>query len=161
MSTMTTGVELLLACVLAVAASQKVLARPQWRAARAQLAPAVPDTLWMALPPAEAAVALSLALGIEPWSAIAATVLFASFGLTLLVAYARGSRADCNCFGALFAARVGRGTIVRAAGLTLAALALVLAGVPDTRWHGLGPSVPLTVAAVVAVYDALKPLIAR
>src|SRR5439155_1380275 len=61
---------------------------------------------------------------------------------------ARGERPDCNCFGQIRAAPVGRGTITR--NVALAAVAGVLAAAGP--WEGLGGlGTAVTLLGVVAV----------
>jgi peroxiredoxin len=75
-------------------------------------------------------------------------VLFAAFALVVGVALARGRRPDCNCFGRLHSAQIGRWTLARNLGLA------VLAGL--VAWR----AVPLgwfeTAAAVGAVALAVQ-----
>ena len=60
------------------------------------------------------------------WGAVAAFLLFNVFNAVIAYNLALGRRPDCNCFGQLHSAPVGRSTLARNLGFTLAAAAIVL-----------------------------------
>jgi hypothetical protein len=63
-------------------------------------------SLGVALPAAELAVAVALIVGPSAWfGALAAVVLLLVFVVAIAAALARGSSADCHCFGQLPARR--------------------------------------------------------
>lgn len=159
MTDLSLGLETILASALLVAASQKFLEFTAWRGARVQIAPALPRWLWQALPGAELLVGVGLAIGYRPWAAAAAVALFGAFALVLAFAYRNGVRSDCNCFGAVLPTKVGPVAIARATALAAASVLLLAIAEPLQPVHLLGVSVPLAVAAVVALYGAVRPLL--
>jgi prepilin signal peptidase PulO-like enzyme (type II secretory pathway) len=81
----------------------------------------------LALPVIEVAVAVALLdVSTAVVGAIAAAVLLAAFMAAIAISLARGTQPDCQCFGRLHSATVGRRTLTRDA--VLALLALLVAG---------------------------------
>src|SRR4029078_4005557 len=60
------------------------------------------------------------------WGAVAAFLLFNVFNAVIAYNLALGRRPECNCFGQLHSTPVGRSTLARNLGFTLAAAAIVL-----------------------------------
>jgi uncharacterized membrane protein YphA (DoxX/SURF4 family) len=66
------------------------------------------------LPFAELLAAVALLIPASAWwGAILAAVLLASFGLAIAISLTRGKAPECNCFGQLHSAPVGRSTLAR------------------------------------------------
>ncbi len=134
----------LLAAVFLVAAVGKLLDRPGSRRAFVEFG--VPERLsWplaVALPAAELTVALALLpQATARWGALGALGLLLAFTGAIAYNLARGRRPDCHCFGQLYSAPAGRGTLVRNGALAALAAFLVWQG-----WDDPGPG-PLDWAA--------------
>lgn len=159
MSEIIVALEVVVAAALFVAAAGKLLAWSTWQDARHELRLGVPGPLWASLPPVELACGAALALGLRPWAAVAALVLFAGFAGALTVSYRHGFRGECNCLGTLFPAHVGPGTIARALVLALAASAILLFGDASQAVHPLGLAVSSALAALTILAGAVRPTI--
>lgn len=155
-----TVVGLVLAALLLAAAGLKLAAPRTSVAALATFgirAPRVQRVAWTAVVVAEVALAVTVALGLDP-AAYAAAALMIVFAAAQLVALARGRRgAPCACFGAR--STVGPTAIAR--DLVLAAAFAALPSLPDGRastqaWLGLGLGVcALAIAALTVAVLAL------
>src|SRR3712207_946400 len=76
-----------------------------------------------AVPLAEIVTAIALLpAGTAPYAAAAATVLLGSFAVGIARALARGTEADCHCFGKLHSAPIRRTTLARTLALMVLAL---------------------------------------
>ena len=156
--TVALGLELVLSAILLVAASEKLLTAAAWQSARAAIMDRAPTMVWNAVPGAEIATAIALGVGVRPLAGVAALALFVCFTVVLVIAYRRGVRHDCNCFGALMPMRIGIPAIARAAGLGIAALSLIALGNPGAPLHPIGLAVPAAVAAGVSVFSSVRVL---
>lgn len=129
-----TAIRVLLAIVLTVAASGKLADPAGSRSAFTDLGgPAALASMgaWL-LPLCEIATALALLTPeLAMPGAIAALALFTVFTVVLAAAMARGSTADCHCFGQLKAAPVSGRTVTRTGVLAGLAGMLVIAGRDD------------------------------
>lgn len=150
--------ELMLASALLVAAFGKFTAWGRWREARTELRLDVPAPLWTALPFLEMGVGTGLALGLRPFTAPAALLLFVVFAVALAVSYRRGARGECNCLGALLPTQVGPWAILRALGLALIAAALVFAGPTTSSIHPVGLAGAVVLAAVVILVGSVRAM---
>jgi hypothetical protein len=137
-----TVVGLLLAALLLAAAGLKLAAPRTSAAALATFgirAPALQRLAWGGVVVAEVALAVTVAIGLDP-AAYAAAALMALFAVAQGLALARGRRgAPCACFGAR--STVSPAAVVR--DLVLAAAFAVLPSLPDgpastEAWRGLG-----------------------
>jgi uncharacterized membrane protein YphA (DoxX/SURF4 family) len=130
---------LVLAGVFLVAAVAKVLDLPRTREGFESLGVpgAVVPAASILVPLAELAVAITLVPSATATAAaIAALVLLAAFTAFVAVAVARGTEAECNCFGNVSSRPVGAGTLVRNTGLLVLAgfVAAGGAGTSATGW---------------------------
>jgi methylamine dehydrogenase accessory protein MauD len=112
------------------------------------------------LPLTELAIAASLLfVGAVRWGGLAAVFLLVVFCVVIVRALVRGDAPDCNCFGSLGSAPVGRGTLVRN-GVLLALTGFVtVAGWNDggaSAFAWIGPYGAL--AAVVGVIVAVSAI---
>jgi len=127
------GVQVVLAAVFAVSGVAKLFDLPGTRVAVKEFG--VPEGMApfaaLLLPAAELVVAVALIPGSTArWGAVGAFVLLVTFSAGIANALAKGRTPDCNCFGNLYSARVGRRTLIR--NLGLAALAgFVVVAAPD------------------------------
>ena len=88
------------------------------------------------LPLTELAIAFGLLfVDTARWAATAAVALLLAFSVAIGRVLVRGEAPDCNCFGSLGSAPVGRGTLVRNGALIAVAGFAVVAG-----WNGAGTS---------------------
>ncbi len=148
---------LVLAAVFVVAAVAKTVDRAGARRALEQFgvpAAAVPAVA-LTLPALELAVAVALVpQATATGAAIAAAVLLAAFTAAVALALARGTEAECHCFGAVSANPVGPATLARnVALLALAGLAAAGgAGTSATGWIG---DLSATEAVLASVSAAL------
>ncbi len=157
------GVRLVLAAVLAVAGTAKLLDAAGSRGAlkgfgvprrAARLAGTV-------LPVAELAIAAGLLVPASAWwSALAAAGLLAVFMAAIGVSMARGAAPDCHCFGRLHSAPVSWRTQLRNGMLAAACGVAVLAGrgasgLSPVRWAGHLTAAELGLTAAVAVLSAV------
>lgn len=122
---------LVLAGVFVVAAVAKLVDLDATRRAFRQLG--VPEravaVAVVLLPLAELAIAVALVpAGTARWAAVAAVGLLAVFTAVVGVAVARGSEAECHCFGSVSSRPVGVGTLGRNAGLLALASFVVVGG---------------------------------
>ena len=147
---------LVLAAVFVVAAVAKAFDRPGTRRALEQFGvpAAVVPAAALVLPVVELAVAaLLLPEATAQAGAIAAAALLAAFTVAVGVALARGTEAECHCFGAVSAHPVGPGTLGRNVAL-LALAGLVAAGgagTSATGWVGDLSTTEAVLASVSAV----------
>ena len=153
-------VRLLLAAVFATAAVAKAAGgRKTPEALRAFGVPRwLVRPVAVVLPAAELGVAAALLpAGSTRYAAIAAAGLLAGFTGAVAYQLARGRRPDCNCFGGLQAAPIGKGTLARNAVLIAGAVFVAARG-----WHDAGPSATAwlgePLAAVVAGLGILAVL---
>ncbi len=153
---------LILAAVFVVAAVAKVVDRPGARRALEQFgvpSVAVPAVA-LALPLVEIAVAVALVPEATAQAgAIAATGLLAAFTAAVGLALARGTEAECHCFGAVSARPVGAGTLARNVAL-LALAVLVAAGGAGTSATGWISGLSTTEAVLAAVSAVLAVVVA-
>ena len=145
-----------LAGVFAVAAFGKLADREGSRlAVRDFGVPArAAGSVGLALPVLEVAIAAGLlGVGTAPWAAVVAVALLLTFCVAIARLMRRGEEPECNCFGSIGSAPVGRGTLVRNGVL------LVVAGyVATAAWSDAGPSAVSwlgDVSALVAVIGVL------
>ena len=98
------------------------------------------------LPVCELSVAVALLVsGSARFGALGALVLLSVFVVAIAVGLARGTQADCHCFGQLHSARVGWQTLLRNGVLAALAGFVVLEG-----WHGTGVSATAWIAKLDA-----------
>jgi thiol-disulfide isomerase/thioredoxin len=120
--------QLLLAVIFAIAGVAKLLDRVGTRAAAEAfgVSPRLAPALATGLPIVELGIAVALLPAATVlWGALAAAVLLVIFSVAVARSLRAGSTPDCNCFGGLTQAEVGRGTLAR--NLLLAALSAVVA----------------------------------
>jgi len=151
--------EIVLSTTLLVAASQKIFDGAGWRATRLEVIEHMPAAIWNAVPAVEGTVGIALGVGLRPFAGAAATALFIAFGLVLSVAYRNGARGECNCFGTVLPTNIGPIAILRTTALALASLVLVVSADPSMPGHPLALAIPLALAAVIAVFSSLRPLV--
>ena len=156
MSELIIALDLVVAAALFVAGAGKLFAWSSWQDARHELRLGVPRLLWASLPLVELACGAALSLGLRPWGALAALVLFIGFAGALTVSYRRGARGECNCLGTLFQARVGPGTIGRALVLALATTVILVLGDASQPLHPLGLAVSSALAAVTVLAGTVR-----
>lgn len=139
--------EILLAVVLMIAAVGKIVDGARWRRSLSGYRVRWIDVGAVAalVPMAELVTAVILLLGVEPVAAIAASVLFVSFAAVLGLAYLRGARGNCDCFGELLPSSISPGAVLRA--LTLAGVAVAMLG----PWAPAAISIPVRLAFAVTV----------
>jgi thiol-disulfide isomerase/thioredoxin/uncharacterized membrane protein YphA (DoxX/SURF4 family) len=157
------GLRLVLACVFLVAGAAKLADLPGSR--RAVVGFGVPErfagVVGVGLPVCELAVAVALVLSVSArFGALGAVVLLGVFVAGISVALARGSEADCHCFGQVHSAPVGWSTLAR--NLLLAGMAgfVVLEGwrhpgVSATHWVTRVPAAWLVAICAGLVIVAL------
>jgi uncharacterized membrane protein YphA (DoxX/SURF4 family) len=95
------------------------------------------------IPLAELAIAVGLLIAVAtvPWAALAAALLLAVFCAAIVRVLARGEAPECNCFGSLGSAPVGRGTLARNVVLIGVAGFVAVAGWSDggiSAWTWIG-----------------------
>jgi methylamine dehydrogenase accessory protein MauD len=112
------------------------------------------------LPIVELAIAGSLLpVRTARYGGFAGVVLLCAFCVAIIRVLARGEAPECNCFGSLGSAPVGRGTLVRNAALIAVAALVTIAG-----WNDVGPSAyawigshgVLAAAGMIAAVTALQ-----
>lgn len=135
------------AVALTIAALEKVLDLAYWHASlrRYRLRGLDSAPIAYGVPIVEFLVACLLVGGAQPAAGLASAALFAAFALLLWVAYRRGARHDCGCWGRRTASRIGPATTVRTFGLGLASL-LTAAGGGGLPWY-----MGLTIVVVCAL----------
>lgn len=111
------------------------------------------------LPIVELAIAASLLpVGAVRWGGLAAVVLLSIFCVAIVRVLARGEAPDCNCFGSLGSAPVGRGTLVRNGTLIAVAAFVTIAGWNDggtSAFAWIGDHGVLAAAGVIAAVTAV------
>lgn len=158
---------LALAAVFAVAALGKLsdLGASRLAVERFGVPARIARPLGLLLPLTELAIAAGLlVLGAAHWAALGAVVLLLVFCLAIVRVLARGEAPDCNCFGSLGSAPVGRGTLVRNGALIAVAGFVLIAGWNDGgasafAWigdHRTLADVAGVIAAVSAVHMAFS-----
>jgi methylamine dehydrogenase accessory protein MauD len=156
------AVRLLLAATFLVAALAKVLDRAGTRRSAEQLgAPAaLAPVVATALPAIEVVVAVALIPTATAWAAsLAAVAMLLAFTGAVANAVARGTEAECHCFGRVSAEPVGWGTLARNVTLLASAGFVVVAGFDDagasaTAWIGDLSALDGVLVAGVAVLAA-------
>ena len=117
--------------------------------------------LGLLLPLVELAIVVALIpVATAPWAALVAAGLLAVFCAAIVRVLVRGESPDCNCFGSLGSAPVGRGTLVRNGVLIAMAGFVTIAGWNDggaSAWAWIGDLsavglVALGLAAVTAAH---------
>lgn len=152
-----------LAAVFAVAAVGKLADRSGTRAALKSfgLPGRAAAPIAIALPLAELAVATAL---LVPATAVAGAIgalgLLAVFSAAIAVNLARGRRPDCHCFGQVHSKPIGAGTLLRNAGLAIAAGLTVVLGREDAgpsalAWVTSSPGVALAAGLAAGLAAAL------
>jgi hypothetical protein len=142
----------LLAAVFAVAAVGKLrnLRGSREAATAFGLPPRLAAAAGIALPVAELAVAAGLA--VDPAAGVAALgalSLLGAFCVAIAANLARGRAPECNCFGQLHSAPVGRAALARNLGLALVAAVVAAAE------SGAPLAVPAAIAGLAAVAVAI------
>jgi peroxiredoxin len=125
------GIRLLLAAVFGVAAIGKLAGVSATRKSLVDfgLPTSLTKPVGVLLPLAELTVAVALVPIFTAWSgAVGALALLLIFSVAIIFNLARGRTPDCNCFGQLHSAPVGRSTLVRNGVLAAAAGLLVWQG---------------------------------
>ncbi len=125
------ALRLLLACVFLTAGVAKLADLAGSR--RAVVAFGVPERLagvvGVGLPICELSVGLALIASVSArFGALGALILLTAFVVGIVVALARGTEADCHCFGQLHSAPVGWRTLARNGLFAAAAAFVVVAG---------------------------------
>jgi peroxiredoxin len=165
---------LILAAVLAVAAVAKLADRRGTGGSLEGfgLPPAAAPYLAVALPGVELLVAGALVPVATAWAgALAATALLVSFAgaIALALALARGSVADCHCFGRLSSETVGWSTLARNLVLVGLAAFVAIAGSDDAgaavpawgAWAALAAGLALNFAFLFELMKQHGRLLAR
>ena len=160
-------VRLVLAAVFAVAAFGKLadLGASRETVERFGVPAGLALPVGLLLPLTELAIAASLLfVGAVRWGGLAAVFLLVVFCVVIVRALVRGDPPDCNCFGSLGSAPVGRGTLVRN-GVLLALAAFVTAagwndgGAGAFAWigdHGALTAIVGVIAAVTVIHIAFS-----
>jgi Methylamine utilisation protein MauE len=142
------------AAVFGFSGLMKLLHATEWRGALAEYR--LPWLLSSQLPIAVAFAELGLAAGLcaveGAFFAVAAGIMAIGFAVTIALAYQRGARGDCGCFGGAFRTSIGRGSMLRA--LVLAALCFVSALEP--AGGGWGVRAALSASAVIVALLAVE-----
>jgi methylamine dehydrogenase accessory protein MauD len=160
-------VRLALAAIFAVAAFAKLanLGASRKTVERFGVPAGLARPVGLLLPLIELAIAASLLfVGAVRWGGLAAVVLLVMFCLAIVRALVRGEAPECNCFGRLGSAPVGRGTLVRNGVLLAVAGFMTVAGWNDGgtsafAWigdHGALAAVVGVIAAVSAIHMAFS-----
>ena len=147
-------VRLVLAAVFGIAGVAKLADRAGFRRALGDfgIRPSLTGPVAVGLPVVEVGVAVALLLpGVAWWAALVAVALLVAFIGLIARSLARGDTPDCNCFGRLSAAAVGRKTLVRNGLLVLAGTGLLVAGPARVRSGALGWLGTLSAAQQVGV----------
>lgn len=151
-----------LALVFAVAAVGKLSDREAFRGTIEQFGlprRAARPAAW-ALPITELVIALGLLFITTAWAAaVAASVLLALFCIAIVSVIARGEAPECNCFGSLGSARVGRSTLARNGILLALSLFVIVAGHDQAgtsafAWVGHNPTLASLVSLATAAIAA-------
>jgi hypothetical protein len=142
------------AAVFGLSGLMKLVHATEWRGAVREYR--LPWLLSRQLPTAVAFMELGLAAGLcaVPGAlfAVAAGIMAIGFAVTIALAYQRGARGDCGCFGGAFRTNIGRESMLRA--LVLAALCFISALEPaDSGW---GIRAALSASAVVVALLAVE-----
>jgi hypothetical protein len=154
--------QLLLSIVFAVAGIAKLADQAGTRRAIGEfgVAPRLAPIGALLLPMAELTVAVLLLTASAPWGGAAAVLILLVFSAAIARSLHRGSAPDCNCFGGLSQAEVGRGTLLR--NLILAVLAALVAvnieGEAVSAFQWITIPAPQDRAAIVLMAGALAGL---
>lgn len=143
--------EIALALVVSTAAVSKLIDYPRWRQNLGQYRMSWIDSRAVAasVPFLELAIGILLILGVEPLAGAAAMCLFAAFAIVLALAYGRGARGNCDCFGDLLPSTISRAAIIRAGLLGAFGAALVVA--PEVSTIEAGPRAAIVVVLTLAL----------
>lgn len=151
------ALEVVVSSTLLTAAISKVLDPAAWRASLGRYRIEALRRPWLAtaVPVAEASAAILVVLDLRPLGPALATLLFAAFSATLVVAIRRGATGECGCFGELVDAKIGPGAAARAGVGSVLSLAIVAVPASIER-----PLVQLAiVAAIVAALQLLTQVL--
>jgi methylamine dehydrogenase accessory protein MauD len=160
-------VRLALAAIFAVAAFGKLadLGASRETVERFGVPAGLARPVGLLLPLIELAIAVSLLFaGAVRWAGLAAVVLLVVFCVVIVRVLVRGEAPECNCFGSLGSAPVGRGTLVRN-GMLLSLAAFVTAagwndgGASAFAWigdHGALAGIVGVIAAVTVIHIAFS-----
>jgi peroxiredoxin/uncharacterized membrane protein YphA (DoxX/SURF4 family) len=145
------GVRLALALMFFVAAASKLAQLDQTRNAIAEFG--IPSRLLgvgaIVLPAAEGAVAvLLLPNATARWGALSAGLLLVVFAVAIALSLARGSRPNCNCFGAVHSAQVDGWMVARNLALAAASALIVVAG-PGTAIADINRTALIVIGATL------------
>jgi peroxiredoxin/uncharacterized membrane protein YphA (DoxX/SURF4 family) len=159
MSGLLVAIRLLLAVMFGVAGVAKLADRDGSRHAlqRFGAPPLLADAGSVGLPVLELLIAVGLLVPISAWSAlIAATALLIVFASAIGLSVARGTAADCHCFGQLHSEPAGWGALARNGALIAACSVALIGGAGAARlspvaWLTGANAVELTLGSIALV----------
>ena len=147
-----------LAVIFALAAVAKLADRRGTRSTMVEfgLPPSIAAVGGIALPAVELAIAVLLfPTATARWGGLAAAATLLVFSTAIARLLARGEQPDCNCFGQLHAAPIGRRSLLRNVALAAVAGAIAAAGPGESIGSALDGADPVLVAGALVVAAAL------